>query len=82
MASKGSKGMNIAFGAFAQYHEVWFSFATMPDGNIHLRLYRSGSGIAGGLIGMSSVKKSFRAIVAQAEATFQHAGVLLGSGGH
>ncbi len=81
VAKKGNKGLNIAFGAFAQYHEVWFAFITMPDHNIHLRIYRSGSGIAGGLIGVSSVKKSFRNIVQQVEATYHNAGVLLSSAG-
>jgi hypothetical protein len=80
-AKKGSLGANIMLGAFAQYHEIWFTFQTMPDGNVHLRLYRQGSGVAGGVWGWSKVKKSFREIVGRVEATYHHHGVLLGSQG-
>lgn len=77
-AKKGSLGANVMLGAFAQYHEIWFAFATMPDGNVHLRLFRTGSGMAGGLWGWSKVKKSFREVVTRAEQTYHQAGVLLG----
>ncbi len=81
VAKKGSLTANVLFGAFAQYFELWFAFQALPDGNLHLRLYRTGSGMAGGLIGWSRVRSKFTAIVHQVEATFAHAGVLLGTQG-
>lgn len=79
MGTKGSKVMNVLFGAFAQYHELWFTLASLPDGNTHVRLYRTGSGIGGGLIGMSRVKTAFREVVGIVEAAYGQAGVLISS---
>src|SRR2546426_7604964 len=54
-ADKGSKGMNIAFGALAQYYAVEFEIFPAPDGSV-LRLYQSVSGWWGGMWGRRKVK--------------------------
>lgn len=47
-AEKGSKGMNIAFGALAQYYAVEFEVFPGPDSAV-LRLFQSVSGWWGGV---------------------------------
>ena len=81
VAKKGNFTANVLLGAFAQYFELWFAFQTLPDGNLHLRLYRTGSGIAGGLIGWTRVRNKFNEVVQRIELTFSNAGVLLGAQG-
>ena len=81
MATKGSKTMNFLFGAFAQYHEISFSFVTQPDASTGLTLYRTGQGCMGGLYGMYKVKKSFKKTAGMVENHYQIAGVLVASGG-
>ena len=81
VATKGNKVMNFLFGAFAQYHEMTFSFATQPDGSTGLTVYRSGDGCMGGLYGMYKVKKSFKETASLVEGHFQGAGTLLASRG-
>ncbi len=80
-AAKGSKVMNVLFGAFAQYHEVAFSFATQPDGHTALTVYRNGDGCMGGLYGMYKVKKSFRETASLVETHYQNSGALIASSG-
>jgi hypothetical protein len=63
LATRGSKGKNIAFGAFAQYYEMEFQILTGPDNNLVLRLIRTTSGWAGGAIGAHKVKKQYAEIV-------------------
>ena len=81
LATKGNKVMNLLFGAFAQYHEIRFAFATMPDGSTGLTVYRTGDGCMGGLYGMYKVKKSFRATSASIESHYATTGNLLSSSG-
>lgn len=78
IATKGNKTMNILFGALAQYHEVKFQIGANPDGSTTLMLYRSGSGCAGGLIGMAAVKSSFRNVGDMVQHHYAHTGALLG----
>lgn len=80
-ATKGNKIANFLFGAFAQYHELRFGFATLADGSTGLTVYRTGDGCMGGLYGMYKVKKSFKETSALVEAHFAASGKLLSSSG-
>ena len=62
-ARRGSAGMNIMFGALAQYYEVDFQILTLPDGTVVLRLIKMNTGLAGGIIGVSEVDQQFSDIV-------------------
>ena len=77
-ATKGSKGMNIAVGAFAQYYEIDFQIMSMNDGNIALRLIQSNTGWAGGVIGARKVKKQYEDIVNGLSSYFQGQGIYKG----
>jgi hypothetical protein len=77
-AKRGSKGMNIAFGAFSQYYEMDFQIMSMPDGSLSLRLIKSTSGWAGGAIGAHKVKQQYSDIVNGLSNYFQGQGILKG----
>ncbi len=77
-AEKGSKRMNLAFGAFAQYYGVDFEIYPGPQGAV-LRLYQANSGWAGGVIGAHRVKKQFDDLYSLLAAWFQQQGVLTGA---
>jgi hypothetical protein len=77
-ATKGSKGMNIAVGAFAQYYEIDFQIMAANDGSVALRLIQSNSGWAGGIIGASKVKKQYEEIVNGLSSYFQSQGLYKG----
>jgi hypothetical protein len=77
-ASKGSKGANIALGAFAQYYEIDFQIMTAPDNSTVLRLVKSTSGWAGGAIGAHKVKKQYAEIVDGLSNYFQSQGLYKG----
>jgi hypothetical protein len=62
-ASRGSKAKGIAFGAFAQYHDIDFKISTTLDKTVAVRLIRSTSGLTGGLLGRRKVKKQYQKIV-------------------
>lgn len=77
-AEKGSKGMNLALGALAQYYAV--DFEIYPgSGNATLRLYQANSGWVGGAIGAHRVKKQFDELYRLMTTWFQQQGVLLGA---
>ncbi len=75
-AEKGSKGMNLAFGAFAQYYGIDFEILPAKE-NVVLRLYQANSGYAGGLWGASKVRKQFDGLTQTLAAWFQQQGVLV-----
>lgn len=75
-AEKGSKGMNIAFGAFAQYFGVDFEIYPGPEGAT-LRLFQANTGWAGGAIGAHRVKKQFEELHGLMTSWFQQQGVLV-----
>ncbi len=77
-AEKGSKGMNLALGALAQYYAVDFEIYPNPQGAI-LRLYQANSGWAGGMIGAHRVKKQFEELHNLLVGWFQQQGVLAGT---
>lgn len=76
-AEKGSKGLNIAFGAFAQYYGVDFEIHPAGDAAT-LRLHKSNTGLAGGIWGVSKVNKQFNQLADQIAGWFQTQGVLRG----
>ena len=76
-AEKGSKGMNLAFGALAQYYAVDFEIFPSPDGAV-LRLYQSVSGWWGGMWGRSKVKNQWKQLTGTLASWFQQQGVLVG----
>jgi len=76
-AEKGSKGMNIALGALAQYYAVDFEIHPDQGGTI-LRLHKGNSGLAGGLWGMSKVNKQFTQLGDTLASWFQQQGILVG----
>ena len=76
-AEKGSKGMNIAFGALAQYYGVDFEIGSTPDGAV-LRLIKANTGWAGGYLGARRVEKKFEELGNIMTSWFQQQGVLMG----
>jgi len=77
-ASRGSKGKNIAFGAWAQYHEIDFKIFTAPDKPVAVRVIRSTSGLTGGLLGRRKVKKQYKKIVEMLSDHFSSIGTYKG----
>jgi len=76
-AEKGSKGMNIAFGALSQYYGVEFEIYPSQDAAV-LRLVKANTGLAGGVWGVMKVSKQFNALADTIAAWFQQQGVLQG----
>jgi hypothetical protein len=76
-AEKGSKGMNLAFGALAQYYAVEFEVFPGPDGAV-LRLFQSVSGWWGGFWGRMKVKDQWKQLIHTMSSWFQQQGVLVG----
>jgi len=75
-AEKGSRGANLMLGALAQYYAVDFEIHPDQSGAI-LRLHKGNSGLAGGLWGMSKVKKQFNQLGDTLASWFQQQGVLV-----
>src|SRR5947209_19516395 len=75
-AEKGSKGMNIAFGALSQYYAVEFVIFQTPDGSV-LRLYHSVSDWWGGLWGGMRVKNQWKLLTGTLESWLLQQGVLV-----
>jgi len=76
-AEKGSKGMNIALGALAQYYGVEFEIASTPDGAV-LRLIKANTGWAGGYLGARRVEKKSEELGTLMASWFHQQGVLMG----
>lgn len=74
-AEKGSKGANIMLGALAQYYGVDFEIFPAQNAAI-LRLVKSNTGLAGGLIGMARVSEKFDGLTNTIAAWFSQQGVL------
>lgn len=77
-AVKGSKGKNIALGAFAQYYEMDFQIMAVADGSLALRLVQSNTGMAGGILGAVKVKRQYEDIVNGLSGYFQSQGIYKG----
>jgi hypothetical protein len=77
-ASRGSKGKNIAFGGFAQYHEIDFRITPAPDEIVTVRLIKSTGGWTGGLLGRRKVKKQYEKIVKMLSDHFSSIGTYKG----
>jgi hypothetical protein len=76
-AEKGSKGANIALGVLAQHYAVDFEILTAGEGGT-LRLTKTGSGMAGGLLGMRKVNKQFDVLSDTLASWFTQQGLLIG----
>jgi hypothetical protein len=76
-AEKGSKGMNFALGALAQYYAVDFEIFPSQDAAV-LRLHKANTGLAGGIWGVMKVSKQFNELADTIAAWFQQQGVLQG----
>ncbi|MBO0889006.1 hypothetical protein J2P12_07900, partial [Candidatus Bathyarchaeota archaeon] len=76
-AEKGSKGANIMLGVLAQHYAVDFEIYPQADGGT-LRLVKTGSGAAGGLLGMRKVNKQFDQLSDTLASWFTQQGLLLG----
>ena len=77
-ASRGSKGKNIAFGGFAQYHEIDFRILPAPDETVSVRLTKSTSGWTGGLLGRRKVKRQYQKVVEMLSDHFSSLGIYKG----
>ncbi|UCF08141.1 MAG: hypothetical protein JSW28_00135 [Thermoplasmata archaeon] len=77
-ATKGSKGENIALGAFAQYYEIDFQILAMPDQTSAVRLIKATSGWWGGIIGAHKVERQYKDIVDMLSNYFMSLGVFRG----
>lgn len=77
-AERGSKGMNLAFGALSQYYGIDFEIYPGPDSAV-LRLYQANSGWAGGVIGARRVQKQFEDLHNLLVSWFHQQGVLAGT---
>jgi hypothetical protein len=75
-AEKGSMGANIALGVWAQHYAVDFDIVSGAEGGT-LRLMKTGSGMAGGLLGMRKVNKQFDLLSDTLASWFTHQGLLL-----
>ncbi|HTY47517.1 MAG TPA: hypothetical protein VMB46_07620 [Methanomassiliicoccales archaeon] len=78
VASKGSKGKNLALGALAQYYEIGFQIITTPDASLALRLTKTNSGWAGGALGAHKVKKQYEDLTNGLSSYFQAQGIFKG----
>lgn len=80
VAERGSKGMNVAFGAMSQYFRIDVHLLTGPNGETVIRLLRAKTGYftGGGLVGRSRTATTFRQVVYDLEQGFQQRGLLLG----
>jgi hypothetical protein len=76
-AEKGSKGANIALGVLAQHYAVDFEILPAVEGGT-LRLVKTGSGMAGGLLGMRKVNKQFDLLSDTLASWFTQQGLLMG----
>ena|SRR5216683_1302334 len=76
-AEKGNKGANIALGVLAQHYAVDFEILTASEGGT-LRLVKTGSGMAGGLLGMRKVNKQFDLLSDTLASWFTQQGMLIG----
>lgn len=74
-AEKGSKGANLMLGALAQYYGVDFEVFPAKD-MATLRLEKSNTGLAGGILGMAKVNKQFDRLADTLASWFKQQGVL------
>jgi hypothetical protein len=75
-ATKGSKAMQVLFGAFALRLEYGVNVFTADDGTTVVRLSRPSTGVTGGLIGRSKATTRFRELADEVTEVFRANGVL------
>lgn len=59
---KGNRNMRVLFGAFVKYNKIHIGSTTGADTITRLTVDRKTSGMSGGLIGVSQVKKEMERI--------------------
>lgn len=79
-AERGSKGMNVAFGALAQYFRISVQIFQGPAGETVVRLLRDPVGYWGGLVGRARVSGTFKQVVNDLISAFHQQGLLVGVG--
>lgn len=57
---KGNKVLRLLFGAFVKYFKFAIQVKPSEDGKLQLRVTKHASGVAGGIIGISQVKKELK----------------------
>ena len=77
-AERGSKGMNVAFGAFAQRFEIDFQIFVQPDQSIAVRLFKSNTGGWGGVVGVARVSDKYNDIIDKLSNYFYSQGMYIG----
>lgn len=70
-ATRGSKGMNIAFGAFAQHYEIDFHILPSSGRTTAVRLIKSSSGWWGGAVGAHKTGKQYQKVVEMVSNQFE-----------
>lgn len=65
--TKGNRVLRILFGAFAKYHKINAGVTPLGDDSFGVILQRDSTGVSGGLIGVSQVRKEFKKLVADFE---------------
>lgn len=70
-ATRGSKGMNIAFGVFAQHYEVDFQVIPWSERATAIRLIKSSSGWWGGALGAHKSEKQYQKLVEVVSSQFE-----------
>jgi len=78
-AERGNKVANAVVGTAAQYFKVGVAIRSGDDGNSVLRVERQSSGFMGGAIGAARTTKNLDRLRDELDATFQTAGVLVGT---
>ncbi len=76
LASKGSRGKQMVFGAFAMHFEVGITVFAV-DGATVVRLTRPSTRVTGGLAGRARARKLFSTLTAELVEVFRANGVLL-----
>ena len=77
-ATKGSKGMHFAMGAFAQYYELDFEIVDLRNNTVAVRVIRATTGMMGGIIGVAKVRKQFEEVINMLTVYFQQQGTFQG----
>lgn len=77
-AERGSKGLNVAFGAFAQYFRISVQIFTGAQGETVVRLLRDPVGNWGGIAGRARVSGMFQRITNDLIDAFHEQGLLAG----
>jgi hypothetical protein len=82
IAERGNAVGNALAGALAPYYSIDVAIMAGHPGQTIVRFSQSNSGWAGGLVGVSKVKKNFEALRTELVGAFQQQGTLVGVQDH